>query len=123
MDNEIRTKGNQTIMVVEDEYSIRKLAREFLEVQGFKVLEAACGDEALEISKKHRGPLHLVLTDVVMPGMSGPEMINRLSPSHPEMRVLYISGYADSRVVDRSLMNPGAEFLQKPFSFASLGRS
>lgn len=116
-----RIKGNQTIMVVEDEYSIRKLAREFLEVQGFKVLEAACGDEALEISEKHGGPLHLVMTDVVMPGMSGPEMINRLSPSHPEMRVLYISGYADSRVVDRGLLNPGAEFLQKPFSFASLG--
>ena len=116
-----RIKGNQPIMVVEDEYSIRKLAREFLEVQGFKVLEASCGDEALEISEKHGGPLHLVMTDVVMPGMSGPELITRLSPSHPEMRVFYISGYADSRVVDGGLLNPGAEFLQKPFSFATLG--
>ena len=61
------------------------------------------------------------MTDVVMPGMSGPELITRLSPSHPEMRVLYISGYADSRVVDGGLLNPGAEFLQKPFSFATLG--
>ena len=120
-DNGNRIKGNQTIMVVEDEYSIRKLAREFLEVQGFKVLEASCGHEALEISEKHGGPLHLVMTDVVMPGMSGPELITRLSPSLPEMRVLYISGYADSRVVDGGLLNPGAEFLQKPFSFANLG--
>ena len=120
-DNGNRIKGNQTTMVVEDEYSIRKLAREFLEVQGFKALEASCGDEALEISGKHGGALHLVMTDVVMPGMSGPELITRLSPSHPEMRVLYISGYADSRVVDGGLLNPGAEFLQKPFSFATLG--
>ena len=113
-------KGSQTILLVEDEMAIRKITREFLETSGYRVLEACNGAEALELCEHHRGNLHMVMTDVRMPGMSGPQLAERLSTQCPDMKVLFVSGaneVASSRCVGSS---PPSSFLQKPFTFEEL---
>ncbi|MBV8200190.1 MAG: response regulator [Acidobacteria bacterium] len=112
-------RGNETILVAEDEASIRSLAREILEKQGYVVLEAASADEALQAAAGHAGAIHLLLTDVIMPGKSGVELAEALLASRPGLRVVYMSGYADRAVhADR----PGAAFVQKPFDPMLLAR-
>jgi PAS domain S-box-containing protein len=109
-------RGTGTILLVEDELSVRRLARRVLKSKGYDVLEAANGREALRLVTEHGGPLDLVLTDVVMPGMSGPELAERLSREQPGLRVLYMSGYADEAIGHHGVLEPGVEFLQKPFT-------
>jgi two-component system, cell cycle sensor histidine kinase and response regulator CckA len=109
-------RGTETILVVEDETTVRELAREFLELQGYKVLEATHGQEALRISRTHDGPIHLMLTDVVMPHMYGHELAETLAPLRPAMKVLYMSGYGEDSGVLRSILASGTTFLQKPFT-------
>jgi signal transduction histidine kinase/ActR/RegA family two-component response regulator len=112
--------GAETVLVVEDEEALLKLAREFLEDSGYHVLEARNGIEALEVSDGYEGRIHAVLTDVVMPKMNGWELAKRLSTRRPETKVLYCSGYADDTVVRQGLLDPEVNFLRKPFTLETL---
>ncbi|MBI4458968.1 MAG: response regulator, partial [Acidobacteria bacterium] len=109
-------KGEETVLVVEDEEMLRELTCEFLQDSGYTVLAAGNGAEAIEISKRRQGPIHLLVTDAVMPGMSGRELAQRLESQRPDMKVLYVSGYTDDVVLRNGLLQPGTAFLQKPFT-------
>lgn len=113
--------GSETVLLVEDEEGIRSLAREVLEMYGYTVLEARHGVEALAVSAREAGPIHLLLTDVVMPQMNGPDVADRLTRTRPELRVLYMSGYADT-IIHHGVSTPGTAFLPKPFSPHALAR-
>jgi CheY-like chemotaxis protein len=115
-------RGNETVLVVEDEEIVRKLAVQILEKQGYKVLEAALGGEALLLLERHQGPIHLILTDVVMPMMSGPELIDHLRRARQDFKVLYMSGYTDKSVVLHGVQEGEMNFIQKPFTIEMLGR-
>jgi PAS domain S-box-containing protein len=104
-----------TILVVEDEPALRKLARVILEDERYRVLEAGSGREALEVAERHAGPIDLLLTDVVMPGLSGTELVAQLSRLRPEVSVVYMSGYADTRLAGRGLADDSV-LLYKPFA-------
>jgi PAS domain S-box-containing protein len=112
--------GSEAILLVEDDSSVRSLVGSVLESRGYRLLVAHNGEEALELCKQHQGPLHLLLTDVVMPGMSGRELAARLTPIYREMKVLYMSGYTDNAIVHHGVLDADVEFLQKPFSPQSL---
>jgi len=99
---------------------VRELARELLELNGYTVLEATHGQEALRICRTHDGPIHLMLTDVVMPHMNGHELAETLAPLRPGMKILYMSGYTDDAIVRHGVLEPGTHFLQKPFSSQAL---
>ena len=114
--------GNETLLLVEDETAVRSLIRTNLEMKGYKVLEAAEGEEALRLAQQHSGPIHLLITDVVMPLMSGRELAERLGPLRSQMKVLYLSGYTDDTVVRHGLLQGEVEFLQKPFTPGVLTR-
>jgi CheY-like chemotaxis protein len=115
-------RGLETILLVEDEEAVRDLARDVFTARGYTVLEARQGSEALRICERHAGPIHLMLTDVVMPEMSGRELADRLAVLRPGMKVLYMSGYTDNAVVHHGILDPGTIFLQKPFSPAVLAK-
>jgi PAS domain S-box-containing protein len=110
-------RGSETVLLVEDEPSVRDLALRLLNQQGYKVLEAANGEEALRVVQEHIGEkIHLLLTDVVMPQMGGKELANQLKLLRPDVKVLYTSGYTDDAIVHHGVLEPGTHFLQKPFS-------
>jgi CheY-like chemotaxis protein len=102
--------------VAEDEDGVRSLTREVLEKYGYRVLEAANGEEALVVADQHQGPLDLLLSDVVMPRMGGPELAQALLQRRPTVKVLYMSGYTDHPMVRRGVVDAGVAFLQKPFT-------
>jgi len=106
----------ETILLVEDEVSIRTLARKVLESEGYRVIEAKGGPDALERARGSGDPIHLLVTDLVMPGMAGTELASRLLESRPELRVLYMSGYSDDAVVRHGLLEHHHHFLPKPFT-------
>jgi len=108
--------GSETVLIVEDEAALRSLGQEILRDQGYKVLAAGSGGEALELARFHKAPIHLLVTDVVMPGMDGPELASHLLPLHPEARCLYMSGYTDDAILRRGVLEEGMPFLQKPFT-------
>jgi PAS domain S-box-containing protein len=108
--------GSETVLLVEDDVSLRRLAREVLEAGGYRVLEAADGTEALRLSAEHGGPIDLLFTDVVLPGMSGRRLAESLVPLHPGIKVMYASGYTDDVVVQRGVFAHGTAFLPKPFT-------
>jgi CheY-like chemotaxis protein len=110
------TRGTETILVVEDEVAVRRLAVQILEEQGYQVLKAANGIEALDVSRQHDGPIDLLLTDVIMPGMNGRELAEQLRAHRPGLRVLYMSGYSDDVIALHALSVPGTTMLSKPFS-------
>jgi PAS domain S-box-containing protein len=114
--------GNERILLVEDEEAVRELAAEFLRRHGYTVLEAQDGEGALLICGDHRGPIDLLLTDVVMPGMSARELSERLVSLRPETKVLYMSGYTDDAIVHQGILEKGIDFIQKPFSLAGLAK-
>ena len=109
-------EGSETILLAEDDDSARELIRSVLQDYGYRVLEAQDGEEALELSEQHEGPIHLLLTDVVMPGINGRELAERLQPLHPKMKVLYMSGYTDNAIVHHGVLESGMPFMQKPFT-------
>jgi len=108
--------GAETVLLVEDAARVREVVREILEISGYRILEAPHGAAALEISQRHEGTIHLMVTDVVMPQMSGRELAQRLAPLRPEMRVLYMSGYTDDAIVRHGILEEGTAFLSKPFT-------
>ena len=112
--------GTETILVVEDEESVRKLTQRILRGAGYTVLAAANGSDAMLTSERHEGPVHLLLTDVVMPQMSGRELAERLSQLRPTMRILYMSGYTDDAIVHHGVLEHGVHFIAKPFSATEL---
>ncbi len=114
--------ASETILVVEDDDAVRNLVRMVLESRGYRVLEARGGVEALDRAREHGGPLHLLLTDIVMPEMSGHELAEHARALHPRLRVLYISGYADQEQARRGVRDPLAGYLPKPFSPETLER-
>jgi PAS domain S-box-containing protein len=117
------SKGWETILLVEDEGSLRAIAREILEEHGYRVIEAAGANEAIEIAHRHPEPIHLLVTDVVMPGMNGRALAESLVAARPELRVLYMSGYTDDIIAQRGVLESGTLFLAKPFTaLALLGR-
>jgi PAS domain S-box-containing protein len=115
-------RGDETLLVVEDEPMVRSIAVQALRAQGYKVLEAENGAEALRVAAAHGGPLDLLITDVVMPQVGGRELAERLRAERPELRVLYMSGYTDSAIVRHGVLEEGIAFLQKPFTAPALAR-
>jgi PAS domain S-box-containing protein len=116
----VRPQEHETILLVEDEGNLRYLARQYLEQQGYVVLEAAEGDSALQLSSSHKGPIHLLLTDVVMPGMNGRELATQVTRARPEMKVLYMSGYTENAIGHNGTLDSGIVLLQKPFTLPDL---
>jgi CheY-like chemotaxis protein len=115
-----RAVGRETILVVEDDPSVRGLVQEALRVSGYDVLVARHGIEALLTGAKHMGPIHLLLTDVAMPQMSGPEVAEKLAGVRPDIKVLYMSGYPDHPVFEQGGVKRDTAFLHKPFTPAVL---
>ncbi len=115
-------RGSETILLVEDDEGVRDLAREILQAFGYRVLEAGHGNEALAVARHHPGPLHLLVTDVVMPGMSGREVAEALARERPETKALYLSGYTENAVVHHGVVEASMAFLQKPFTPDTLAR-
>ena len=117
-----RAVGSETVLLSEDDDKVRSLARIVLEARGYKVLETRNGQEALLLGGEYKRPIHLLLTDVVMPGTGGRELGERLATLHRETRILYMSGYTDDTVVRHGMLESGAAFLQKPFTPEALAQ-
>jgi CheY-like chemotaxis protein len=115
-------RGSETVLLVEDDRTVRLLAGEMLEMNGYTVLEARDGQEALDLVRRHRHPIHLLLTDVVMPQMSGRQLADGIASIHPGIRVLYMSGYTDGVIAHHGVLDAGVAYLQKPFTADSLAR-
>ncbi|HUV50559.1 MAG TPA: PAS domain S-box protein [Anaerolineae bacterium] len=118
----IELDGSETILIVEDDDGLRKFTQEVLLLHGYKVLDAENGEDALRVSEAHEGPIHLMITDVVMPKMGGKELSEKLQLFYPRMKVVYMSGYTDNAIVEHGVLAPGLNFLQKPFTPESLAR-
>jgi nitrogen-specific signal transduction histidine kinase/CheY-like chemotaxis protein len=115
-------RGEETILLVEDEDVLRGLLAKFLRLYGYTVVEARHGGEALLACERHQGPIHLMVTDVVMPQMSGRELADRLTPLRPEMKIIYMSGYTEDALVQHGVADLSVAFLQKPFKPIELAR-
>jgi two-component system cell cycle sensor histidine kinase/response regulator CckA len=114
------SRGWETVLLVEDESSLREIARELLEQHGYRVIVAACGQEAIEVARGYHGPIHLLLTDVVMPRMNGRVLAETLVAGRPEMNVLYMSGYTDDVIARSGVLEAGILLIEKPFTAVML---
>jgi len=114
------SRGRETILLVEDEPDVRDFVGEVLKSRDYTVLEARDGEDALRIVEQYREPLHLVLTDVMMPKLGGRELVTRLLARHPHLGVLYMSGYTDEALGARGVLEAGAILLAKPFTLQQL---
>ncbi len=112
--------GTETILLVEDNKQVRIMALRILERAGYNVLAAGAGEEAVEMLKSHEGTVELLLTDVVMPGMNGKELYQKVMQLHPNVKVLYMSGYTNNVIAQRGVLDDGVQFIQKPFSISGL---
>ncbi len=113
-------RGSETILIVEDSEQVRVLAGSVLERNGYHVLTAGNGAEALQTVESHDGPVHLLLTDVVLPGMNGRELYEKAAETRPSIKVLYMSGYTDNVIAHRGVLDEGVQFIQKPFTVQGL---
>jgi CheY-like chemotaxis protein len=118
----VQRVGRETVLVVEDEDAVRDLVCEMLRMSGYTVIEARHGGEALLLCEQSREPIDLLLTDVVMPQMSGRQLAERLAPLQPDMKVLFMSGHTDDAVIRHGVKNAMMTFLQKPFTPVALAR-
>jgi two-component system, cell cycle sensor histidine kinase and response regulator CckA len=114
--------GTETILLVEDEESVRQLVRDTLETKGYEVIEAGDGEAGLAAAANHPGKIDLVITDVVMPGLGGRELVQQLGKTRPETRVLYLSGYTEDAIISEGSIESGTAFLQKPFTLQNLSK-
>jgi NO-binding membrane sensor protein with MHYT domain/nitrogen-specific signal transduction histidine kinase len=114
------TGGTETVLLVEDDAVVRQLAERSLQMRGYRLLVAGHADDAVRISRQHVGPIHLILTDVVLPGTSGPKLAARIAEQRPEIRVLYMSGFTENAIVHHGVLDADTEFIQKPFTPAAL---
>jgi len=114
--------GSETILVVEDEAKLRNIVSEILKGLGYTILTAEHGEDAVQISRAHEGPIHLLLTDVIMPGVGGRELASYLVHARPELKVLFMSGYTDDSVITQGVLSNQLAFLQKPISSADLAQ-
>jgi len=112
---EISTSGSETILLVEDEEPVRRVVSRLLERSGYRVLATANGPEALRLSQQHQGTIHLLFTDVVMPGMNGRELADQLRAQHPQLKVLFMFGYTENAIIHHGVLDPGIAFINKPF--------
>ena len=117
-----RSSGNETVLLVEDEDDVRRLAQQSLERHGYRVLSASCADNALQLVRAGDAPIDLVLSDVIMPGKSGAELVGLLMVERPGIRVLYMSGYTDDAILKHGVLDAGVNFIQKPFGPGDLAR-
>src|SRR5713101_4679507 len=108
--------GTETILVVEDDDAVRNMTREFLKIRGYTVVEARSATDAIHFTERHKGPIDLVLTDVVMPGMKGRELVERLTNLRPGVKVLYMSAYTEDAIINFGILSPGTAFIEKSFS-------
>jgi CheY-like chemotaxis protein len=108
--------GTETILIAEDEPDLRELTRIFLEGYGYKVLDAGSAEQAIHTAEMFAAPIHLLLTDVIMPGMSGRQLAEKVVSRRPQTRVVYMTGYTDDMVVQHKVLEPGVKLLQKPFT-------
>lgn len=113
-------RATETVLLVEDEEGVRQLTHDYLETSGYTVIQAADGHTALELARMHQGPIHILATDIVMPGISGRELAERVARIRPEMKVLFMSGYTDQSVVQHGMLESGSVLLQKPFTMGAL---
>jgi CheY-like chemotaxis protein len=116
------SRGSETVLLVEDDDAVRRLARLTLDRAGYRVYEATNPKEAVRVAREVDGRIDLLLSDVVMPESDGAPLIDRLTPTHPQLRVLYMSGYADEAIVRHGVLVEGTPFLQKPFTPDALRR-
>ena len=114
--------GSETVLIVEDDDSLRKLAQKTLQKHGYRVLAAENGENALRVSEEHEGSIQLMITDVVMPKIGGKEVAEQLHPIYPQMKVIYMSGYTDNSIAHYGVLEPGLNFIGKPFSAKALAR-
>ena len=114
--------GTETILVAEDEEFVRNFVKDILQKYGYTVLEAQHGSEALRVGLEYTGPIHLLLTDVVMPRMSGQQLAKQMATLRPIAKVLYMSGYTESAIVHHGVLDSNAAFVQKPFTGETLAR-
>jgi CheY-like chemotaxis protein len=112
--------GQETILVVEDGDAVRTITRQMLEIAGYRILEASGGAEAIRLVEQFAGPIHLLVTDVVMPHMGGRQLAERLVAIRPELKVLFFSGYMDDAIVRHGILQAEVAFLHKPFTLAVL---
>ena len=115
-------QGSETLLVVEDETQVRELVCDILIAQGYRVLTAEDGVDALQVAQRHEGPIHLLISDVVMPRMSGRALADQLRAMRPEIRVLFTSGYTDDAILRHGVKDRGTDFLAKPFDLETLAR-
>jgi hypothetical protein len=115
-------QGSGIILLVEDQEAVREMLTKALTVRGYTVFDAAGGEEAIRLVAGHHGPIDLLITDVVMPQVSGRELAERMTAEHPGMRVLFMSGFADRAIVHHGMLSPGINYLQKPFPLSELAR-
>ncbi len=115
-------RGNETILIVEDDEAVRKLALRILERQGYMVLDAHDADEVSQICEDMKERIHLILTDVVMPKLSGRQLVEQISQGRQDFKVLYMSGYTDNAIVHHGVLEKGMNFIQKPFTLEGLAR-
>jgi CheY-like chemotaxis protein len=112
--------SSEVVLLVEDEKGVRQLAREYLETSGYRVIEAEDGHTALELAAMHAGTIDVLLTDVVMPGIGGRELAERVAQIRPGIKILYMTGYTDRAIVHHGVLATDAVLLQKPFTLATL---
>jgi CheY-like chemotaxis protein len=118
----VSRRGTETILLVEDDQQLRTVTRGILTRLGYQVMDAAAGADALRMCKEHEGKIDLLLTDVVMPGMSGRQLADQVVLLRPDIRTLFMSGYTDETIVHHGVLEPGVYFLQKPITPDSLAR-
>jgi len=118
----VATGGSETVLLVEDEESVRELVRETLKSKGYSVMEAPDGIQGMKVAESFDGKIDILITDVAMPGMSGHELAKRVVASRPGIKILFLSGYTEDAIIHEGVLDPGTAFLQKPFTLQALAR-